>query len=277
MVKDQAPGYDYTLEYLESQMRGADFERYLTRLDEEMSLAMFTPLLMMRTADVGSYNLGTQHTQVYQWMLNALSGDWSEYIDKYILRPIVDFNFGVNAPDAKIKFTTLGKTNSELLNSIIQALLTQDKIKIDPREIGEMAGLTITEIDQVTGTDPNPAPAQKPPNPNPAPAKAETPISEIGDLIVERVNAQVTKAFANRTFGDAEEFQPKMGYKRQLVIAMRRQQLSAPEQRADDVYEAMDDWLSISCSLGVDEFKSAENFMGFFKAKLDTVLEVFAR
>lgn len=28
--------YDYDLEYLESQMRGADSERYMTRLDEEI-------------------------------------------------------------------------------------------------------------------------------------------------------------------------------------------------------------------------------------------------
>src|SRR5690606_27404723 len=33
--------FDYDMEYLESQMRGADFERYLTRLDEEISIGMF--------------------------------------------------------------------------------------------------------------------------------------------------------------------------------------------------------------------------------------------
>ena len=43
--------YEFTIEYLESQMRGADFERYLQRLDEEMSLGIFTPVLLYRTAD----------------------------------------------------------------------------------------------------------------------------------------------------------------------------------------------------------------------------------
>lgn len=55
--------YDYDVQYLESQLRGVDFERYMTRLDEEMSLALFTPLLLLRNADVGSHNLGVQHTQ----------------------------------------------------------------------------------------------------------------------------------------------------------------------------------------------------------------------
>ncbi|QAX94617.1 portal protein [Gordonia phage Harambe] len=59
-MNDQ-PEYDYQVEYLEAQMRGADFERYLTRLDEEMSLALFTPLLLLRTADAGGFNQGVAH------------------------------------------------------------------------------------------------------------------------------------------------------------------------------------------------------------------------
>ena len=59
-LNDQ-PEFDYQVEYLESQMRGADFERYLTRLDEEMSLALFTPLLLLRTADAGGFNQGIAH------------------------------------------------------------------------------------------------------------------------------------------------------------------------------------------------------------------------
>lgn len=59
--QNDTPEFDYQVEYLESQMRGADFERYLTRLDEEMSLALFTPLLLLRTADGGGFNQGIAH------------------------------------------------------------------------------------------------------------------------------------------------------------------------------------------------------------------------
>lgn len=55
--------YEYDIQYLESQMRGVDFERYLARLDEEMSLALFTPTLLMRNSEVGSNALGVQHAQ----------------------------------------------------------------------------------------------------------------------------------------------------------------------------------------------------------------------
>lgn len=263
--------YDYQIEYLESQMRGADFERYMTRLDEEMSLAMFTPILMMRTADVGSYNLGTQHTQVYQWMLNALSGDWEEYISKYILGPMVDFNFGPNAPRAKICFSKMGKTNTDLLNTIIQAGIQKGSYKIDVRELGEMTGLTIEEVEVVTGAQEPPPPEQQA-NPNSADA-----VLEVRNLIVDRVTKQVIKGFRNNTFGDTEEFVINMGYKRQLADAMMRKGLSDAGSRADDIYDVMDSWVKTTASLGKEEFQTPEEYVGFFRAKLDKMIEVFSR
>jgi hypothetical protein len=265
------PGYDYTLEYLESQMRGADFERYMTRLDEEMSLAMFTPLLMMRTADVGSYNLGTQHTQVYQWMLNALSGDWAEYINKYIINPIVRYNFSeTKPPKAKIVFTKMGKANTDLLNTIVQALISNGSYKPDIRQIGEMTGLTFEQVQEVQGTQ-NQPPPEKEPNKN-----AKNMVDEIRNLIVERVKSQVVKAFGNGTFGDANEFQPKMGYKRQLLAALRTRGVDKPELRVDDLYSDMDGWLKTSTSLGKHEFQTPENYMGFFERRLERAFDIFS-
>jgi len=268
--KETSPDFDYTLEYLESQMRGADFERYMTRLDEEMSLAMFTPLLMMRTADVGSYNLGTQHTQVYQWMLNALSGDWSEYMDKYIIRPIVRYNFGDNAPVAKIKFSKLGKANTDLLNSILQAGITKGIYKMDTQELGEQIGLTVTEVEVVTAT-PEPLPGETPPNPD-----GTNLVAEVTELIVLRVQKQISKGYRNNTFGD-DEFSIQMGYKRQLADALHRMDYSDPGQRVDDIYAAMDSWITATLKLGTAEFPTPGDYMGFFKNKLERMIEAFTR
>ena len=140
--------YDYDLEYLESQMRGADWERYLTRLDEEISIGLFTPILLLRTADVGSYNLGVGHMQMYLWMLNAMNSDRALYIDKYILSRMTDFNFGVKAPRPRIKFRKLGNQNSEVINSLINSLMGAGRLGVDIQELGEIAGLTLTEIEE---------------------------------------------------------------------------------------------------------------------------------
>ena len=148
-IDPETKEFDYQIEYLESQMRGADFERYMTRLDEEMSLALFTPLLMMRTADVGSYNLGIGHTQVYLWLLNAILADWSEYISKYVLAPMVDFNFGERAPRAKIVFRKLGTKNEETIRAIITELIRKGSAKVDVIELGQSLGMKVEEIEQV--------------------------------------------------------------------------------------------------------------------------------
>ena len=149
----QSGDYEYEIQYLESQMRGADFERYMNRLDEEMSLAIFTPVLLMRTADVGSYNLGVGHMQIYMYMLNALAGDIKEYIDKYVVRRLREYNFGPNAPKAEWMYRPMGKENVETIRAILSALVGNGSIKPDIVELGQIAGMTLTEVQQATKPD----------------------------------------------------------------------------------------------------------------------------
>lgn len=264
--------HDYQIEYLESQMRGADFERYMTRLDEEMSLAMFTPILMMRTADVGSYNLGQQHTQVYQWMLNAFSGDWSEYINKYIIRPLNLYNSNkTNPPVARIKFAKMGKMSKELLQAIITQLMTDQKLKFDVTQIGEAAGLTLEEVETVTAPpeqDPAPAPQQDGNSQNNVSGDDAT---RTGAMITARIGGQVAKAFREGTFGVS--FSPKMGYRRQFEESVKQTGRTDYMSVASRFYDRMDSWLTAMIRLGPDEFESADQFMRLFKATLENEIE----
>lgn len=140
------PDFEYSIEYLESQMRGADFEKHMSRLDEEMSLALFTPLLLMRTTDSGGYNQAVSQTQIYLWQLNALASDWKEYIDKYIINPLVRYNYG-GRQWARIKFRKMGTTQQETVRAIVQELLRNGKIGVDVEELGFAAGLSLEEMD----------------------------------------------------------------------------------------------------------------------------------
>lgn len=144
--------YEYDIEYLESQMRGADFEKHLSRLDEEMSLALFTPLLLMRTSETGGYNQAVSQTQIYLWQLNALAADWKEYIDKYIIAPLVKYNYG-GRQWASIKFRKMGTTQQETVRAIIQEQLRGGKIKVDVEELGFAAGLTLEEVNEIVQPD----------------------------------------------------------------------------------------------------------------------------
>lgn len=144
-----ASEYDYEIEYLESQMRGADFERYLMRLDEEMSIGLFTPLLILRTADVGSYNLGVTHWNMYLNMLNAIVGDIKSYAEPFILDRMVDLNYGRKAPRAKIVFRKMGDDKVELVKQLLSALVSKGAAKPDLDQLGDIVGLTVQEVKEV--------------------------------------------------------------------------------------------------------------------------------
>lgn len=172
----EGKNYLYDIEYLESQMRGADFERYLSRLDEEMSLSIFTPALLFRTGQTGSYNLGVMHFQIFQFMLNSIAGDLKEYIDRYVVNRLVDVNFGKRAPVATWSYRLMGKDNAQTIQAIMAALVSSGRVKPDTTELGMAVGLKLEDIqmltDPSTGTSVPAGDTLKVQNPQPDPALA---------------------------------------------------------------------------------------------------------
>lgn len=270
---ERQPPFDYSIEYLESQMRGADFERYLTRLDEEMSLALFTPILLMRTADVGSYNLGVGHTQVYLWMLNAITGDWANYINKYILSPIANWNFGINAPRPKIKFVKMGKVNSELLRTVVSETMKAGIGGPDIRELSELTGMTFKEFQIVTGEDTGDDTTGQPDDT----ADADGPLGgdsprNTAKSAANRLASQVRKAYRSGFNGD---FTPELGYKKRFVIALRQSGNSDPERTADDYYSKME-LVARNLASSHGDISDPEMFMRIYNKFSDTELQKLA-
>jgi len=239
------PEYDYDIEYLESQMRGADFERYMTRLDEEISLALFTPLLLVRTGDVGSYSLGSTHTQMYQMQLNALAGDRAEYINKYLIAPMVRFNFPRYTGRVRLNFRKVGVVQAETLRAILAALTAQGAVKYDIEEIGQAAGLSLEEIKVVTkpegdntGDDGDDREARVRDD-----KKVKT--DRVEDKVTARISGQATKAYQA---GKWDEWRPDIGFSSKLS----GEQSAILKGWSDDVLDA-------HIFEGPDEFVAAFN------------------
>lgn len=156
--------FEYDLEFLESQMRGADFDRYLQRLDEEIALALFTPILLNRTGSGGSFNLGVTHMQLFQWQINALVNDMVGYINKYIIRPMVRLNFGEKAKAPKMVFRPVGRTDPETLRAVVLEVVRAGKAAPDLTELGDALGLSLSEVKILTEppTEPSDQPAGEP-------------------------------------------------------------------------------------------------------------------
>lgn len=261
--------YDYTMEFLESQLRGVEFDRVIRMYDEEISMSLFTPLLMMRNGDVGSSNLGVVHTQTYMTMLNALGNDWEEYINKYIVRPMAIQNFGPNAKVPEFKFRPLGKLDAETLRSIIQAKIGSNW-DVDLEEIGAMAGLTFKEVEQVL-----PDPADDPLNDDPnasavnpdgskkdprvgRPGKNKTPsgTDKVKTKVVARISDQATKAFSEGTFGVS--YEPDLGFRKQMVAELMNNGVA--EFEAYEAYSGMVSTVDAMAARSAGTFESAEQF-----------------
>lgn len=267
------PSFDYQLEYLESQMRGADFERYMTRLDEEISLALFTPILMMRTADVGSYNLGTQHNQTYKLLLNAVGGDWKYYIDWYLLRPLRDYNFGPNATLPRISFRKLGADNEEMIRDIVRALIGKGAAKPDYAELGEAAGLSLTEVKQLTGTGDD-----TPEDPS-QPSQSDDDSDGEGDDATEnrrrvfavvgamsaRVGEQVHNAFRRDKLRSAKL---DMGFQSRFESALTLAGVPNPASATRNFYDSVEVMLRDMQAMG-DYWGAPEEFMTSFGTNVD--------
>jgi hypothetical protein len=254
----------------------------MTRLDEEISLAIFTPILLMRTADVGSYNLGVGHMQMYLWMLNALNDDRAQYIDSYIINPLVNYNFAGNIK-AHIKFAKLDNSNADLIKIVLQALIGKGEIKFDLNQLGEMAGLTIDQAQQLTAPQQqdqipldSPSPGTAQPNTDSNPGAADdsgTPpaggqhVSPIRTEIVKRVQKQIQNAYTNNTFG--ADFRINMGFMRRMEQALVLAGVRNAEDATDRMYARMDGWAGDVAKLGNKYLDSPASYMSAFENLLD--------
>jgi hypothetical protein len=278
--------FDYEIEYLESQMRGADFERYLTRLDEEVSIGIFTPILLMRTADVGSYNLGVGHMQIWLWMLNALNADRKLYIDKYLLARMADFNFSEKAPRPKIVFRKLGNSDTETVRAVLVELIRGGKAMPDLDELGVMAGLDIKKVRELTAPtgapgDPNADPNAPQTDPrvsrtNPAkdkgtgPKGVGQPRSTAKD-VAARIRPQVENAFRDGRFGTGLIL--SMGYRRRMEEEFRVAGVQYPERDTHYLYDRMDVWSRTVLDTYASDFPTPESFLTLYEQKLDAEIE----
>lgn len=280
--------FDYTLQYLESQMRGADFERYLTRLDEEITLGLFTPLLLMKSGESGSNNLGVQHTQTWLWLLNAVAGDMAEYLT-ILAERLKAINFSPNAPRCSWVPKKMGRENANTLRSIVAELIRGDKAKVDLDELGQSLGMTLTEVRTVQSPSGDAGQPVEPPAPDGQPGADSRDRTErvrartggrgvdearaTGREISFRIGSQVRKAFEDKTFG-TESFNPDFGFKRKFEIALQADGFEQTEALSitNSIYSKMEDWMEFCLKLGPKEWTGPKDFMAMFDRKLESCI-----
>jgi hypothetical protein len=231
-VNPDSQKYEYDIEYLESQMRGADFERYLSRLDEEMSLSVFTPILLFRTADVGSYNLGQAHLKIFEQMLNAIAGDAQFYIQRYLVDRMRVLNFGQDSPRASWSYRRLGTVDLAVYKEIVVELVRQGAAKLDMEELGNIIGVSMEEQEILTA---DPAAPQQDPSTQSNNRKNMTNARATLHEATSRAVRELLKGNESVTFG----------FRNKFVEALQKDGFDPQDasQRADAIYARVNQWL----------------------------------
>lgn len=264
----------WDIEYLESQMRGVDFERYLSRLDEEMSLSVFTPILLFRTADVGSYNLGQAHLRIFQQMLNAIAGDLQYYIQHYLVDRIVALNWGPRAPRAFWMYRKQGQGDVDQYKELMNELVRQERAMPDLKELGAIVGLSFNEVEQLTapGAEPGEIDPDADPNDpkkddlaNKEPKKKAKPKLVAARAVMDEAINRITREFGKG--GD-----PRMGFRNRFIEALQDDGYSAQDASivATGFYTRMNSAITNTAEAAVD----TEDFRSTLKAVTDVELDL---
>ncbi len=136
--------YLYDLKFLESQMRGFDFETYLSRLDNEISRGLFTPELMYKGSG-GSFALGSVQVQTFYINLMGIMDNIKDYIDLYIIPQIVDYNFDGNNK-AKFEYQPLTVDDVKNIFEIINILVKNGDIMPDLSQLEVRSGFKFKKV-----------------------------------------------------------------------------------------------------------------------------------
>lgn len=147
--RDENGNFLFDISYLESQMRGVDFDTYLKRLDMEKSRAVFVPDLLLGTGRVGSYELGKEHKATFITGLMGLFDDFGNSIEKYILPQLVEYNFGSSVQIPEFSYLPLTKTSEDSLVYIMQAYLNGNPGTLDALKLATKLGVPMKDAKEV--------------------------------------------------------------------------------------------------------------------------------
>jgi hypothetical protein len=136
--------YNYDLSYLESQMRGFDFENYLSRLDMEIARGLFLPELVFGGSKGGSYALGSAQIQAFYTNLMGIMDNIVDYINLYLLPQLIEYNFDKNK-SASFTYQPLSVDQKKNIQELIMALVKLGKIKPDTRQMEDRSGIKLQE------------------------------------------------------------------------------------------------------------------------------------
>jgi hypothetical protein len=132
-------GYD--LEIHNMANAGMSFKDAIAYQDTMIARAMLIPDLVFANSGTGSYSLSKTHAGFFEMRLNGISQEVGDMYSKYLVRPMVAYNFGEVREYPAFTFSDVGQDDLTALSEVVSKMITGKVIAPTEGWIRERLGM----------------------------------------------------------------------------------------------------------------------------------------
>jgi len=128
--RDEHGNRRWDVEYLLDDQRGEMFRKYIEHLDAKKLRALFVPeRSLTQDGSVGSQAAARQYADTFLLMEAGLLQDIVGQVNAFVVRPLVEANFGPAALDDGLRLATTGisRQNEEILADVLRLAVEAEK------------------------------------------------------------------------------------------------------------------------------------------------------
>lgn len=146
----------YSIDKIESNRTGGDYIAMMEYLDRKMWEGIMVPELAMKTGDKGSYALFEEQASIFAQAEDAIMTEIKDHIDRFLLRPLSEMNWGPAAPKAEFAFFPIAARDRALMGQLLMALVQNQQFAVPLKYIsgqleamGIETGIDVTKISTI--------------------------------------------------------------------------------------------------------------------------------
>lgn len=102
---------------------GMSFKEAIEYQDVMIARAMLIPDLVFSNSDSGAYSLSKTHSDFFQMRLNAISQEVADLFTKYLIKPLVRYNYGEVREFPNLHIDKVGDEDMKDLSEIIKSMI----------------------------------------------------------------------------------------------------------------------------------------------------------
>lgn len=146
----------WDLNYLLDDKRGEMFLSALTFFENKILRGMFVPertITQDSSSKAGSYSLSQTHADMFLLGEEALLVDIENQVNRYIIRRLVEYNFGSKAPQCYIKIERITDARKGFLKDVFMQMVKTGTAIPAAREIADVVGVPLDDENNTTIKD----------------------------------------------------------------------------------------------------------------------------